>query len=530
MKKKPVILIIRDGWGISPKGRPAAEKEGNATLLAHTPFHDYLYTTYPVSQLSGSGEDVGLPEGQMGNSEVGHLNLGAGRIVYQDITRINKSIRDGDFFQNKVLLDLLQKIKNGKSASPALGSKIRNSKLHLIGLLSDGGVHSHLNHLYALVQMARDNGVHDICIHAITDGRDTAPDGGIAYIKALQTKLQELGAGTIVTLIGRYYAMDRDERWERTELAYQLLTKGIGQPASDPVSALEKSYADGVTDEFIKPFVFINSSEPLIQDGDGILFYNFRSDRGRQLSRAWLEPGFSGFDVSTRPKIHFVTMTQYDARYTKWGAQVAYTPQSMENILGKVVSDHGKTQCRLAETEKYPHVTFFFNGGVEPPYPGEDREVVPSPKVATYDLQPEMSAPALTEAVLRRLDSGDYDLIILNFANPDMVGHTGIIPACIQAVETIDICLRRVLDKVLSLDGVALVTADHGNCERLLTDEGKPHTAHTTNLVHFIYFGKDYAHIRLENGILADVAPTLLDLLHIPQPTEMTGHSLIHKC
>ena len=522
MKKKPVILIIRDGWGISPNGRPAAEKEGNATLLAKTPFHDHLYATYPMSKLSGSGEDVGLPGGQMGNSEVGHLNLGAGRIVYQDITRINKSIRDGDFFKNPVLLNLFSKLSNPKPETP-------NPKLHLVGLLSDGGVHSHLDHLYALVRMARDNGVQNIYIHAVTDGRDTAPDAGIAYMKALQAKLKELGAGTIVTLIGRYYAMDRDERWERTQLAYDLLTKGIGEKGSDPVSALEKSYAGGVTDEFIKPFVFVDSPGPLIAEGDGILFYNFRSDRGRQLSRAWLEPGFAGFDVSTRPKVSYVTMTQYDARYAAWGAQIAFDPQSMNNILGKVVSDNGKTQCRMAETEKYPHVTFFFNGGVEAPYPGEDREVIPSPKVATYDLQPEMSAPSLTEAVLRRLDSGTYDMIILNYANTDMVGHTGILSAVIQSVETIDDCVRRVVEKVLSMDGVALVTADHGNCERCLTDVGKPQTAHTTNLVHFIYVGNDHAHVSLENGILADVAPTLLDLLHVPKPTEMTGHSLINR-
>jgi 2,3-bisphosphoglycerate-independent phosphoglycerate mutase len=348
-------------------------------------------------------------------------------------------------------------------------------------------------------------------------------------MNALHAKLKELGAGTIVTLIGRYYAMDRDERWERTQLAYDLMTKGIGETGSDPVSALEKSYAEGITDEFIKPFVFVESPRPLIADGDGILFYNFRSDRGRQLSRAWLEPGFTGFDVSTRPKIHYVTMTQYDARYGAWGAKIAFSPQSMANILGKVVSENGKNQCRMAETEKYPHVTFFFNGGVEPPYPGEDREVVPSPKVATYDLQPEMSAPELTRAVLKRLDSGTYDMIILNFANTDMVGHTGIIPAVIKSVETIDDCVRQVVEKVLSMDGVALVTADHGNCERLLTEEGKPHTAHTTNPVHFLYVGSDHARVTLENGILADVAPTLLDLLHVPQPAEMTGHSLIKR-
>jgi 2,3-bisphosphoglycerate-independent phosphoglycerate mutase len=516
MKKKPLILIIRDGWGISPNGPAAAQKEGNATLLARTPFHDHLYATYPMSQLSGSGEDVGLPEGQMGNSEVGHLNLGAGRIVYQDITRINKSIRDGDFFQNKTLLELFSKLQTPRS------------RLHLVGLLSDGGVHSHQEQLYAIIRMARDHGVKNIFIHLITDGRDTSPDGGLAYVKALQAKLKELQAGTIATLIGRYYAMDRDQRWERTNLAHNLIVKGQGETGSDPVSALKKSYAAGITDEFIKPFVFVDNSSPLMQDQDGVFFYNFRSDRGRQLCQAWIEPGFKGFDVSDRPQIHLVTMTQYEKRYADWGAHMAFPPQSMKNILGEVVSNAGRTQCRMAETEKYPHVTFFFNGGVEAPYPGEDREVIPSPKVATYDLQPEMSAPSLTASVLARLDSGTYDLIILNYANPDMVGHTGILPAVIQSVETIDLCVRQVVEKVLEMDGIALVTADHGNCEKLLTEEGKPHTAHTTNLVHFIYVGKNHNNVQVKNGILADVAPTLLDLLQIPQPPEMTGRSLLN--
>jgi 2,3-bisphosphoglycerate-independent phosphoglycerate mutase len=515
MKKKPVILIIRDGWGISPRGQAAAIQEGNATLLAHIPFHNHLYSTYPMSHLSCSGEEVGLPEGQMGNSEVGHLNLGAGRIVYQDITRINKSIRDGDFLQNKALLTLFTQVKKA------------NSTLHLVGLLSDGGVHSHQNQLYATIQMARDQGIKNILIHLITDGRDTAPDGGLGYVKALQAKLLELKAGTIATLIGRYYAMDRDERWERTYLAYDLFVNGVGEKATDPLTVLEKSYAEKITDEFIKPHIFLDTPRPLMQDNDGVFFFNFRSDRGRQLCRAWIEPHFTSFDVSKRPKISLLTMTQYDARYLEWGAHYAFPPQSMDHILGQVVSQAGKTQCRMAETEKYPHVTFFFNGGVEAPYPGEDREVVPSPKVATYDLQPEMSAPALTEAVLRRLDTGTYDLIILNFANTDMVGHTGILPSVIKSIETIDECVRRVVEKVLSMDGVALVTADHGNCERLLTDEGKPHTAHTTNLVHFIYVANDVAGITMEDGILADVAPTLLDLIHVPKPQEMTGHSLI---
>lgn len=517
IKKKPVVLIIRDGWGISPNGLAAAVQEGNATLLAKTPFHNHLYATYPMSHLKCCGEEVGLPEGQMGNSEVGHLNLGAGRIVYQDITRINKSIRDGSFFQNTVILELFSKIKS------------QDKILHLVGLLSDGGVHSHQEQLYAIIKMARDYGLKKIYIHLTTDGRDTAPDGGLGYVAALQAKLRELQAGTIATLIGRYYAMDRDQRWERTQLAYELLVNGIGEKASDPLAVLKTSYDEKITDEFIKPHIFIDSPRPLMQDGDGIFFFNFRSDRGRQLCRAWIEPHFSGFDVSARPAIHLLTMTQYDIRYKDWGAQIAFAPQSMDKILGEVVSLAGKTQCRMAETEKYPHVTFFFNGGVEKPYPLEDRVVVPSPKVATYDLQPEMNAPALTQEVLARLDSGAYDLIILNFANTDMVGHTGIMEAVIKSIETIDDCVRLVVEKVLSLDGAALVTADHGNCERLLTPEGKPHTAHTTNLVHFIYVANDFKQVSLKDGILADVAPTLLDMLHVSQPVEMTGHSLIQR-
>jgi 2,3-bisphosphoglycerate-independent phosphoglycerate mutase len=513
--KKPVILIIRDGWGISPNGPAAAQKEGNAPVLAQTPFHDQLFSTYPWATLSASGEDVGLPDGQMGNSEVGHLNLGAGRIVYQDITRIHKAIRDGSFFENPALLGLFKRLV------------VSGQALHLIGLLSDGGVHSHQTHLYALIQMARDAGVQKIFIHVITDGRDTSPTGGVGYIQALQAKIKELGAGTIATLIGRYYAMDRDQRWERTHLAYDLIVSGIGEKAPDPVAVLEASYDVGVTDEFIKPHVFIDSPRPLMEDGDGVLFYNFRSDRGRQLCRAWKEPGFDGFHPNPRPHIDLVTLTQYDARYLDWGIQLVFPPQSMDHILGQVLSENGKTQARLAETEKYPHVTFFFNGGVEIPFPGEDREVIPSPKVATYDLLPQMSAPQVTEAVLRRLDTGSYDVIILNFANPDMVGHTGSLAAAIHAVETVDDCVRQVVEKVLAMDGVALITADHGNCEQMITEDGKPHTAHTTNLVHLVYVANNHAKAHVENGILADIAPTILKLINVPQPAEMTGHPLV---
>lgn len=515
--KRPIVLIIRDGWGISPAGQMAAEREGNAPLLAKTPFHDELLAKYPWARLSASGEDVGLPEGQMGNSEVGHLNLGAGRIVYQDITRINRAIRDGSFFKNLVLGRTLARLKGeGKG-------------LHLVGLLSDGGVHSHEMHLEALIRMARDAGVERVWVHLITDGRDTSPQGGVGYIRRLQAKMEELGTGVAVTLIGRYYAMDRDQRWERTKLAYDLMVKGEGEKAEDPVAALEASYAAGVTDEFVRPHVLVDVPRPLMVDGDAVVFFNFRSDRGRQLCRAWKEPDFAGFDVADRPNLELVTLTQYDARYGGWGVESVFPPQSMERILGQVLSDAGKRQIRMAETEKYPHVTFFFNGGVEPPYPGEDREVIPSPKVATYDLQPEMSAPEVTAAALARLRSGQYDVMILNFANPDMVGHTGSLPAAIRAVETIDGCVREVVEEVLAMGGAALVTADHGNCERMIAEDGSPHTAHTTNLVHFVYVAADAEQVKVRDGILADVAPTILDLAGLEKPLEMTGSSLVQR-
>lgn len=512
--KKIVALIIRDGWGISPNGRAAAEKEGNTTLLAHTPFHDYLYATYPQSRLSASGLDVGLPEGQMGNSEVGHLNLGAGRIVYQELTRINKAISDGSFFTNPTLLDFLADLK-------------RNDRtLHLWGLLSDGGVHSHLNHLYALLRAAKAQGLTRVYVHAFMDGRDTSPSAGVGYLQALLSEMAKIGVGTLATMVGRYYAMDRDKRWERTQLAYDLIFSRVGAVATDPVATLQKYYAEGKTDEFIPATVFLPGDQPIVAEGDGILFFNYRTDRTRQLSEAVLKPDFAGFKRQAHPKVHFLTMTEYDPTF---GVPVLYGPQSMKNILGEVVSAAGKTQLRMAETEKYPHVTYFFNGGVEIAYPGEDREMAASPKVATYDLQPEMSAPELTDKVIARLETGKYDLLILNFANPDMVGHTGIVAAGIKAVETIDASIKRVVECILAHGGCALVTADHGNCERMIAEDGSPHTAHTTNLVHFIYVGADHAQVKLQDGILADVAPTLLALLGVAQPAEMTGHSLISR-
>jgi len=509
---KPVALIIRDGWGVSPQGAAAARQEGNAPLLAKLPFHEHLYRTYPQSRLSASGEDVGLPAGQMGNSEVGHLNLGAGRIVYQELTRINRAIADGTLVANPALVKFLAELKAGHGA------------LHLWGLLSDGGVHSHQEHLYALVRAAKAMGIERIYIHAFLDGRDTSPTGGEHYLTELQAKLQEIGAGEIATVIGRYFAMDRDNRWERVEQAYKLIFLGEGTYVEDVVAAVRGEYAIKKTDEFMPALVCLKEPRPLVNEGDGILFFNFRGDRAREISQVVLHADFTGFPRPYFPKVSYLSLTQYDATFH---APVMFPPQSMDQLLGQVVAAAEKRQLRMAETEKYPHVTYFFNGGVETPNFGEDRDMVASPKVATYDLQPEMSAVPLTDEVLKKLDTGTYDLLILNFANPDMVGHTGVLDAVIKAVETIDACLERVVNKVLSLGGACLVTADHGNCEREINPDGTPNTAHTTNLVEFIYVGPNAENAQLQNGILADVAPTLLYLLDIKQPEEMTGHSLV---
>ncbi|MBK8091580.1 MAG: 2,3-bisphosphoglycerate-independent phosphoglycerate mutase [Verrucomicrobiaceae bacterium] len=513
MTKKPVVLIIRDGWGIHPGGKAQAQANGDATLLARTPFHDQLYAKYPWSTISGSGEDVGLPDGQMGNSEVGHLNLGAGRIVYQDLTRINKSIREGELAKMPALVEAFAKAKG--------------RRLHLLGLVSDGGVHSHQDHLAALCDAAKAAGVTDILVHAITDGRDTSPTGGAAYVAKLEADLKNSGA-KIATVIGRYYAMDRDKRWERNKLAWDAIVLGRGEKHSDaPSAAIKAAYAaEKRGDEFLLPMIFSHADEQRIRDEDVILWFNFRADRARQLSDAFLKTGFEGFDREVHPRTAYYTLTEYDATYAELGARVVFSTETLNNNLGQVLAAAGLKQLRAAETEKYPHVTFFFNSGIEEPNPGEDRYLAISPKeVPTYDKKPQMSAPDLTFEVLRRLES--YDAVIMNFANPDMVGHTGVIEAGIHACETIDFGVRLIVEKVLELGGKLFITADHGNCEQMRNPDGSPHTAHTTNLVHGIYVAADAASYTVRPGILADVAPTLLDMLGVKQPAEMTGHSLL---
>lgn len=505
---KPVVLIIRDGWGINPSGAEGAVAEGNATLLAATPFHDRLYETYPMSRASASGEDVGLPSGQMGNSEVGHLNLGAGRIVYQDLTRINRAIASGEIAQSPVL---------GEAFSMAKGKR-----LHFLGLVSDGGVHSHHDHLIALCDLAKAAGVEDIFVHAITDGRDTSPTGGAGYLASCEERLAASGA-KIATVVGRYYAMDRDRRWERSKIAWDAIVDGIGEELDVVASkAVEARYAAGETDEFLMPMVFVEPGTRRVRDGDVVVWFNFRADRARQISEAFLFDDFDGFDTGGVPQVHYVTLTEYDERH---GCPAVFAPESIKDGLGETVSKAGLSQLRIAESEKYPHVTYFFNGGVETPYPGQEIEEVPSPKVATYDLQPEMSAAKVTADLVSRL--AEFDLVIVNFANPDMVGHTGIVEAAIKAVEAIDRGVQAVVEKTLELGGSLLITADHGNCELMRNPDGSPHTAHTTNLVHVIYAGADHGELTLRDGILADIAPTLLDMLDLEKPEAMTGSSLI---
>lgn len=511
MEKKPVVLIIRDGWGVNPGGQATAEADGNAVLLANTPFHDEVLEQYPRGFLSASGMDVGLPDGQMGNSEVGHLNLGAGRIVYQDLTRINKAIADGSLATNPVFTKALEQAKS--------------SRLHLIGLVSDGGVHSHQDQLIAMVKIAKDAGVNDIFIHALTDGRDTSPTGGAGYLAHVEDEVSKCGAH-IATVVGRYYAMDRDKRWDRVKLGWDAIVLGKGEVREVLASeAVADCYRQDKTDEFMPAMVFTEPNQQRVRDGDVVLFFNFRSDRARELSDAFLLEDFSGFDREVWPQVHYVTLTVYDRTYT---CPVIFEPQTLAMGLGEAAAAAGLKQLRIAETEKYPHVTFFFNGGIEQPNPGEDRIIIPSPKdVPTYDFKPEMSAPEVTSTVVDKLK--DYDLVILNFANPDMVGHTGVVEAAIKAVETIDAGVKAVVEETLRLGGKLLVTADHGNCEYMRNPDGSPNTAHTTNLVHAIYVAADAADYQVKDGILADVAPTLLDMLGVAQPAEMTGKSLLEK-
>ncbi|MDN5299084.1 MAG: 2,3-bisphosphoglycerate-independent phosphoglycerate mutase [Clostridiales bacterium] len=505
--KKPTALIILDGWGQS------SSTTGNAVAMAKTPNFDRLLETYPHTLIGASGMDVGLPDGQMGNSEVGHLNIGAGRIIYQELTRVTKSIADGDFFENQAFLKAIE------------NAKAKGSKLHVWGLLSDGGVHSHINHLKALIKLAKDQGLDNIYVHGFMDGRDTSPTGGVDYVRTLEAYMDEIGFGCIASLSGRYYAMDRDKRWERIEKAYDALVYGKGNFSASAVSALEKSYEDGVTDEFVVPTVILEAGEPVatVKENDSVIFFNFRPDRAREITRAIVDVDFDGFE-RTYFKTFYVCLTQYDI--TIKNVEVAYKPQTIENTLGTYVSNLGKQQLRIAETEKYAHVTFFFNGGIEAPNKGEDRILVPSPKVATYDLMPEMSAYKITEKLLAALDEDVYELIILNFANPDMVGHTGIIEAAVKAVETVDECLGKITDKLLSLNGNFIVTADHGNAEEMLTAEGKPMTAHSTNKVPCIIGGTSATDLEMD-GRLCDLAPTLLAMMGLEAPEEMTGHSLL---
>lgn len=511
-----MVLIIRDGWGLNPAGRAGIEREADATLMAKTPVNDALRAACPHTTLDPGGEAVGLPAGQMGNSEVGHLNLGAGRIVYQSLTRITKSIREGEFFETPVLKTLVGILKS------------RGGRLHLMGLCSDGGVHSHIDHLYACLELARRNGIAEVYVHCFMDGRDTSPTAGVRYLQQLEARMKQIGVGTIATVMGRYYAMDRDNRWDRVAAAYNAIVLGEGVPRPAAMQAAEESYANGKTDEFIPPTVIrpvgSDPSQPVVRDGDGILFFNFRADRARELTQAFTQDDVTGFERKRRPNVEFVCMTEYKDTFR---LPMVFPPESMHNLLGQVLAAHGLKQLRIAETEKYAHVTFFFNGGVEEPNEGEDRALIASPKVATYDLQPEMSAAGVTAELIRRLQTGQYDAVICNYANPDMVGHTGSIPAAIQAVETIDACVGQVVEVLRAIGGIALITADHGNAEKMREANGQPHTAHTTFPVEIFYVGADQDQWTLHPGILADVAPTMLQLLGIPQPSEMTGRSLL---
>ncbi len=506
MAAGPVALVILDGWGISENC------ENNAACQANTPILDQLRKEFPTSRLSASGRDVGLPDGQMGNSEVGHMNIGAGRIVYQDLTRISLAIEDGSFFTNSALKRVCERLVES------------GGKLHLLGLLSDGGVHSHNTHLYALIRLAKQLGVKDVCVHAFLDGRDTPPQSAVIYLEQLENELKNIGLGRIATITGRYWAMDRDTRWDRIEKAYRALTEGVGQKAATSAEAIEGAYAADQTDEFVEPRII--GVPGTIDDNDGVIFFNFRSDRAREITRALAFADFSEFSRRKVPQlVDYVCMTEYDETFN---LPIAFPSESYPDILAEVVSHAGMKQLRIAETEKYAHVTFFFNGGVEKAWPGEDRVLIPSPQdVATYDQKPAMSAVEVADEVVKRVESETYQLIILNFANCDMVGHTGILSAAIEAVETVDTCLGRVVEAVTKVGGKLLITADHGNCEKMVDEEGRPHTAHTTNPVQLIFVDSEQKEAMLRNGILADLAPTILELMKLEKPAAMTGKSLL---
>ena len=514
MTKKMTALIIMDGFG------ERAETYGNAIKLAGTPNLDKLEAEYPHTVIGASGMDVGLPDGQMGNSEVGHLNIGAGRIVYQELTRITKSIQDGDFFKVPEFVDACQKAKKN------------GGKLHLMGLLSDGGVHSHITHLFALIDLAKQQGLDNVYVHCIMDGRDTPPSSGIEYVQQLQDYMDKVHFGKIATISGRFWAMDRDKRWDRIQKAYEAISCGVGDKADCPICAMKNSYKNEKTDEFVVPCVIQEDGKPVatVEAGDSMIFFNFRPDRTREITRAFIDANFSDFErLGGYKPVTFVGMTRYDDTFTN--IETAFKPVTLTNTMGEYLAANGKTQLRIAETEKYAHVTFFFNGGVEAPNPGEDRELIPSPKVTTYDLKPEMSAYEVTDKAVELIGSGKYDVMILNFANCDMVGHTGVLEAAEKAVKTVDACVDRVVKAVLATGGQVLITADHGNADMMIDPAtGEPFTAHTTNKVPFILVDPSRKDAKLrEGGRLADLAPTMLELMGLPKPAEMTGESLIAK-
>jgi len=516
LRVHPFVLIIRDGWGYNPD---PSQDATNAVKVAHTPVDDRLMAEYPHCLVNTCGEDVGLPAGTMGNSEVGHQNIGAGRIVYQESMRLTKEIRNGGFFSNPVFLQAVQRCKKN------------NGKLHLLGLASDAGVHSLLGHLYGLLELAKRQGLPEVYLHALMDGRDTPPNSGRGFLQEIEAKMKEIGIGKIASLMGRFWGMDRDQRWDRVEKAYQCLRFGKGHKARSADQAMAESYAKEITDEFVEPTLIVGSDEQplaLMNDGDAVIFFNFRGDRPREITRAFVDDAFASFNRGSKPDIMWVCMTEYDATIK---APVAFPkPPKMKNIAGEYWSNLGLSQFRCAETEKYAHVTFFFNDYTEQPFPHEERQIVPSPKVQTYDLKPEMSAAEVTQTVLQHLDMQKYDIVIVNFANPDMVGHTGVMAAAVIAAQMVDKCVGMILEKVEQLQGAAIITADHGNLEKMYDPEtGGPFTAHTTGSVPFIVFDKEFQQRKLRDGRLADVIPTALEIMGLPKPAEMTGQSLFVK-